>query len=163
MSRPPHKPYRSIRLTDTPNLAFATMQPRQLKGTTDWAEYSITLPIEREAKQLYFGVLLAGTGKLWADDLELLVDGKPVWEAPPTERPKTPLELDHQFASTGLGVFYPDKRPTQRIGIVPDIVVRPTIAGVRAGRDEVLEEALRQILGRDAPADRIEQLARPGR
>jgi carboxyl-terminal processing protease len=43
---------------------------------------------------------------------------------------------------TGLGVFYPDGRPTQRIGIVPDIVVRPTIAGIRAGKDEVLERAI---------------------
>lgn len=43
---------------------------------------------------------------------------------------------------TGLGVYYPDGRATQRIGIVPDVHVRPTIAGLRAGRDEVLEAAL---------------------
>jgi C-terminal processing protease CtpA/Prc len=43
---------------------------------------------------------------------------------------------------TGLGVFYPNYRQTQRIGIVPDVVVYPTIAGIRAGRDEVLEAAL---------------------
>ena len=46
---------------------------------------------------------------------------------------------------SGIGVFYPDKRPTQRIGIVPDIEVRPTIAGIRAARDEVLDEAIRRI------------------
>jgi hypothetical protein len=66
-------------------------------------------------------------------------------------------------AISGIGVFYPDKRPTQRIGIVPDVEVRPTVAGIRAGRDEVLEEGLRQILGRDAPADQIEKMARPAR
>ena len=43
---------------------------------------------------------------------------------------------------TGLGVFYPDFTETQRIGIVPDIEVHPTIAGIRAGRDELLEAAL---------------------
>jgi C-terminal processing protease CtpA/Prc len=48
---------------------------------------------------------------------------------------------------SGLGVFYPDTRPTQRIGIIPDIVVKPTIAGIRAGRDELFEEAVRQIMG----------------
>jgi hypothetical protein len=48
---------------------------------------------------------------------------------------------------SGLGTFYPDNRPTQRIGIIPDIVVQPTIAGIRAGRDELLEEAMRQISG----------------
>jgi hypothetical protein len=46
---------------------------------------------------------------------------------------------------SGLGVFYPDKRPTQRVGIVPDVIVRPTIDGIRSGRDEVLEAAVRLV------------------
>jgi hypothetical protein len=46
---------------------------------------------------------------------------------------------------SGIGVFYPDKRPTQRIGIIPDIEVKPTLAGIRAGRDEVLEAAVAEI------------------
>ena len=46
---------------------------------------------------------------------------------------------------SGLGVFYPDRRPTQRIGIVPDVVATPTIQGIAAGRDEVLETAVRII------------------
>ena len=66
-------------------------------------------------------------------------------------------------AISGIGVFYPDKRPTQRIGIVPDVDVRPTIAGIHAGRDEVLEEGVRQILGRDVPGDQIQRIAAPGR
>jgi len=53
-----------------------------------------------------------------------------------------------------------DRKPTQRVGIVPDVEVQPTIEGIRAGRDEVLEEALRQILGRQTPANQIEKLAR---
>lgn len=46
---------------------------------------------------------------------------------------------------TGLGVYYPDGRETQRIGIVPDIEVKPTIKGIREGRDELLEKALEFI------------------
>jgi len=46
---------------------------------------------------------------------------------------------------SGIGVFYPDNRPTQRVGIIPDIEVKPTIEGIRAGRDELVEEAIRQI------------------
>ena len=46
---------------------------------------------------------------------------------------------------SGIGVFYPDHRPTQRVGITPDYVVTPTIAGIRAGRDEVLDAAIRVI------------------
>lgn len=43
---------------------------------------------------------------------------------------------------SGIGVYYPDGSDTQRVGIVPNIEVRPTVAGIKAGRDEVLEKAL---------------------
>lgn len=43
---------------------------------------------------------------------------------------------------TTYGVFYPDKKETQRIGIVPDIEVSPTIAGIQQGKDEVLDRAI---------------------
>ncbi len=46
---------------------------------------------------------------------------------------------------TGLGVYYPDGRETQRIGIVPDIEVKPTIEGIRNKKDEVLEKAIEII------------------
>ncbi|NEM97025.1 S41 family peptidase [Pontibacter burrus] len=46
---------------------------------------------------------------------------------------------------SGLGVYYPDGRETQRIGIVPDIEVKPTIAGIRDGKDEILERAIEFI------------------
>ncbi len=88
---------------DSPGLAFDNMQALQLKGTTDWKEYSITLPVHPEARQLFFGVLVAGTGKAWADELQLLVDGKPVWDAPP--RPTTILDHDHEFdAGSGISI-----------------------------------------------------------
>jgi C-terminal processing protease CtpA/Prc len=48
---------------------------------------------------------------------------------------------------TGIGVYYPDGRETQRIGIIPDIEVKPTIEGLKAGRDEVLEKAIAVING----------------
>ncbi len=60
---------------------------------------------------------------------------------------------------SGIGVFYPDKSPTQRVGILPDIEVRPTIAGLRAGRDEVLEAALRAILGPETPEEELRRIA----
>ena len=59
---------------------------------------------------------------------------------------------------SGMGVFYPDKKPTQRVGIIPDIEVKPTLAGIRAGRDKVLEEALRRILGPQTPQAQLEKL-----
>lgn len=58
-----------------------------------------------------------------------------------------PLPGDVTSMISGIGVFYPDRRPTQRVGIVPDLVVRPTIAGIRTGRDEVLEAGVSRALG----------------
>lgn len=43
---------------------------------------------------------------------------------------------------TGLGVFYPDGTPTQRVGVKVDLIIRPTAKGIKEGRDEVLEKAL---------------------
>lgn len=46
---------------------------------------------------------------------------------------------------TGIGCYYPDGGETQRIGMKPDIEVRPTIEGIKAGKDEVLEKAIEWI------------------
>lgn len=53
-----------------------------------------------------------------------------------------PLPGGYTTYMTGIGVYYPDGRATQRIGIVPDIEVRPTIEGIRRGKDEVLDKAM---------------------
>lgn len=47
---------------------------------------------------------------------------------------------------TGVGVYYPDGTETQRVGIIPDIEVKPSIKGIKEGRDEVLEKAIEIIL-----------------
>jgi len=43
---------------------------------------------------------------------------------------------------SGLGVYYPDGRGTQRVGIPVDIEVKPTIAGMQKGDDEVIRRAV---------------------
>ncbi len=48
----------------------------------------------------------------------------------------------YKTAFTGNGVMYPDGTETQRTGVKVDIEVNPTINGLRAGRDEVLEKTL---------------------
>ena len=49
---------------------------------------------------------------------------------------------------SGQAVRHADGRQLQRVGLVPDVPVRPTIAGIRTGRDEVLERALAWVRGR---------------
>ncbi len=97
---------------DSGSVAFDNMQARQLKGTTGWTEYAIKLPLEKSAKRLVFGVLAGGAGKVWADDLRLLLDGRPLERAPRVEQPKTVLDLDTEF-NTGSGVALKSLSKTQ--------------------------------------------------
>jgi len=66
-------------------------------------------------------------------------------------------------AMTGIGIFYADGTETQRVGIVPDINAKPTVAGIRSGRDEVLEKAIdigKEEVARLLEIARQEELAR---
>ena len=48
---------------------------------------------------------------------------------------------------TGMRVLHGDGSRFQNIGILPEVVTAPTIAGVRAGRDEVLEAGIATLRG----------------
>ena len=58
-----------------------------------------------------------------------------------------PLPGGNTVTFTGLGVFTPDYGQTQRVGLTPDIHVERTVQGVREGRDEPMEAAIRHIMG----------------
>ena len=46
---------------------------------------------------------------------------------------------------SGIGVYYPDGKETQRVGIIPDIEIKPTIRGIKNGEDELMKKALEII------------------
>ena len=94
------------------SLEFDGMQRRQLKGTTEWTEYAVALPVNPDGRILYFGFLMAGTGKAWVDDLQLLVDGQPVWKAPEGDVNQTVLDRDHEF-DEGSKVVLSELTPVQ--------------------------------------------------
>lgn len=50
-----------------------------------------------------------------------------------------------QTMISGLGVYYPDGTETQRRGLKIDVPLKPSIAGVRAGKDELLDKAIELI------------------
>jgi C-terminal processing protease CtpA/Prc len=56
-----------------------------------------------------------------------------------------PLPGGFSAAISGIGVFYPDHRPTQQVGVKLDFECPNTIAGLREGRDETLDCALREL------------------
>lgn len=47
---------------------------------------------------------------------------------------------------SAVGVYYPDGKETQRVGILPDIEIRPTLLGIKNGIDEVLERAIDYLM-----------------
>jgi len=53
-----------------------------------------------------------------------------------------------RISFSGHDVRWPDGRQLQRVGLKPDVEVLPTIAGIRAGRDEVLEKAVEYLSGK---------------
>jgi C-terminal processing protease CtpA/Prc len=46
---------------------------------------------------------------------------------------------------SGQGVWHADGRQLQRLGLQPDVEAHPTLAGIRAGKDEVLDKALEYV------------------
>lgn len=55
------------------------------------------------------------------------------------------LPGDVSTMMSGIGVYYPDSRQTQRIGIVPDIQILPTREGIENNEDELLQKAILYI------------------
>ncbi|NVM79384.1 hypothetical protein FHW83_005223 [Duganella sp. SG902] len=58
--------------------AFYNSQDKPIAGTTDWQVRSVTLDIPEDAATLNFGVINAGKGQVWIDELSLEVVGKDV-------------------------------------------------------------------------------------
>ncbi len=59
-------------------LAFDNMQSRPIRGNAQWKRDEVVLDVPPEAKALAFGVLLAGGGQVWVDDLRLEAVGQDV-------------------------------------------------------------------------------------
>ncbi|MGH8161216.1 MAG: hypothetical protein ACRESR_03540 [Gammaproteobacteria bacterium] len=72
-------------------LAGTSTHDRNLHGTTGWKEYSISVPVKPQARRVAFAAFLSGTGKVWVSHVQLLADGKPIWEAPKVKLKETVL------------------------------------------------------------------------
>ncbi|WP_213028909.1 AraC family transcriptional regulator [Shouchella tritolerans] len=48
-------------------LQFDNMSDRPIKGNTNWNRYSIVLDVPDQSAVISFGIILAGQGKVWAD------------------------------------------------------------------------------------------------
>lgn len=99
--------YAGLWMRIDPQIAFDNMSQRGIIGTTDWKKYEVTLPMNpSKTDQIVFGGLLVGKGKMWLDDLSILIDGKDIKEAKACERVKLPAEKDKEF-DNGSAIVFP--------------------------------------------------------
>lgn len=60
------------------SVGFDNMMKKGILGTKDWTQYSVKLPLAKEARTIFIGVINSGAGKVWCDDFQVLIDGKPI-------------------------------------------------------------------------------------
>ncbi|MCL1973814.1 MAG: peptidase S41, partial [Bacteroidetes bacterium] len=78
-------------------LQFDNMTQKGIMGSEKWEEYSVTLPMPEEAKTIYIGAILFGTGKMWIDDLQVTIDGVDIKDAKIYAQKPFPAEMDRAF------------------------------------------------------------------
>ena len=64
-------------LSETP-LTFANLQEKKSKESADWSIYFVKVPFPTDAGRIYVGAMLYGSGKVWVNDFELLIDGQEI-------------------------------------------------------------------------------------
>lgn len=72
------------------SLSFDNMRERGIKGTTGWTKYQIVLDVPENSVNIAFGILLAGTGRVWVSEVNIEV-------------------VDTNVPSTNLITEYPDE------------------------------------------------------
>lgn len=66
---------------DNDKLQFTNLLAKRIYGTEDWKQYSLKLPLQKEAAKIYLFPLLYGAGKIWIDDVQVLFDGVDINQA----------------------------------------------------------------------------------
>jgi len=70
------------------------MENRPIKGSTDWQKYEVVLDVPEGSMEIAFGILLAGKGQAWVDDLQLDVVGTDVPSTNMIKEGATPQPFD---------------------------------------------------------------------
>jgi carboxyl-terminal processing protease len=149
------------RLVDHPVLGLTWSTPEYHPANASWGEAEEPLRgdavrIDPAAARRYSGPLVILTGPntmSTAEDFIVPLDdsGRALIVGEPTAGTTgNPVNVSLPGGAIlrvcSLWSTYPDGRELVGRGINPDVVVHPTVAGLRAGRDEVLEMAI-EVLG----------------
>lgn len=100
--------------------AFDNMAKQNVNGTTDWKEYTITLPYDdEEAVNINVGALMVGKGKMWVDNLRLYLDGKPIEKAATKKLVLAKAQQDRSFSrSSGISNIVINNRQIKNLTLL---------------------------------------------
>jgi C-terminal processing protease CtpA/Prc len=144
---------------ESSTLAFDNMQKRPVKGTSDWHEYSISLPLDEEAATVYVGGLMPATGTIWLDDLSLTVDDKPLAQAPLKAISQYKAERDTTFRrGSGLAIGPISQQQTDNLAVLGRVwgfvkYYHPAVARGDYNLDAELLRVLPKVLAAKGTAD----------
>lgn len=62
-------------------LQYTNLSANKINGTREWQQYGLKLSLQKEASKIYLFPVLYGTGKLWVDDVQVLIDGIDISQA----------------------------------------------------------------------------------
>jgi len=134
------------------SLEFTNMQDKNIHGTADWTQYSVKLPYPKKAKTIFVAAMLSGTGKIWADDFQVLIDGKDIRYISPDESLSYKADKDNEFdKGSGIDAITLTKEKTEylkKLGLVWGFVkyYHPAIAAGNYNWDYELFRHLPEIL-----------------
>jgi len=104
---------------DSGILEFDNMMDKNIQGTSDWTQYTITLPYPKDAKSIMIGPILSGTGKLWVDNIELLIDGNDISVAKQKVQKIYKASLDTFFdKGSGITPFSPTDEQVNNLNVL---------------------------------------------
>jgi C-terminal processing protease CtpA/Prc len=105
--------YAGLWMRIDPAIAFDNMNSNGITGTTDWKKYEITLDMNPEkTKQIVFGGLLVGKGKMWLDNLAISIDGKNIDSLQPVAKKVYLARSDREF-DQGSSIVLSEISPTK--------------------------------------------------
>jgi hypothetical protein len=135
------------------------MRTQTLTGSKDWAMYSVKLPLIEDVKKIWIGAgLYGGTGQVWADDLQVLIDGKDINLA--KKRVRMPAELDTTFnGGSNVGIKILDAQQIKDIALLGKIwgflkYHHPTVYSGNYNWDFELFKIMPKVLKATSAADR---------
>jgi hypothetical protein len=104
-------------------LGFDNMQNRPIRGTNDWTRYEIVLDVPQNAARIFYGVLIAGKGEVWFNEISF----DTVNISTPSTNMLTEEMSDTVSGQTGL--------PAKLQYIPNGIEIKHTPVSVYAGKD----------------------------